>query len=250
MIVPSFDAEERVGAVIATMPAFVDRIFVVDDASRDGTASVARDFAVHDARVRLLSHRENRGVGAAIVTGYRAALAEPGAANDAFLVMAGDGQMDPADAARVTSPVVRAAADYVKGNRFRGDAREMPLARRVVGELTSAATRLATGLAVSDAQCGYTAIARAACARLDLDDLWPRYGYPNDLLGQLAVRGLRVTDVPISARYRGESSGLRPRDVARIFALIARAAVRVRRAEPAVVRAKEPLSSDFSTESR
>lgn len=237
-VVPCFDVEERLDAVIATMPAFVDRILVVDDASRDNTCAVIRAAAARDPRVQPLLHEKNGGVGAALVTGYRAALAIPGAPNDVFLVMAGDGQMDPRDAERVAGPVARGEAEYVKGNRFLGDASEMPLARRVVGELTSAATRLATRLPVSDAQCGYTALSRSACETLDLDGLWPRYGYPNDLLGQLAKRALRVREVPILARYRGERSGLRARDVARIFAIIARAGIRLR------------VSSDFLGKSR
>jgi len=224
-IVPCFNVRRLVPEVVATMPAFVDQMFVVDDGSEDGTAEWLQGIA--GARVTPILHPRNLGVGAALASGYRAALATSGTARDAFLVLAGDGQMDPDDARDVALPVVRGEVDYAKGNRFLGDASEMPLSRRVVGELTSVATRFVTGFAVSDAQCGYTAVSRAACARLDLEGLWPRYGYPNDLLGQLAVRGARVADVPVRARYRGEPSGLRKRDVARIFALIARAGVRV-----------------------
>jgi hypothetical protein len=70
---------------------------------------------------------------------------------------------------------------------------------------------------------------RLACAQLDLAGLWPRFGYPNDMLGQLAARGLRVAEVPIEPVYRDETSHLRGWHVPRIGWLIARAALRARR---------------------
>jgi glycosyltransferase involved in cell wall biosynthesis len=227
-IVPSHDEAAFVGRVVQTMPAYVDHIVVVDDASRDGTAEAAETAG--DARVVVLRHSRNLGVGAAIATGYRWALAAPGAPSDAFCVMAGDGQMAPEDLEAVAAPVLLGTADYVKGNRFAhpGTARQMPRARRFGGLVFSALTRVATGLPIEDSQCGYTALSRSAAAALDLDALWPGFGYPNDLLGLLAARRMRVGQVPVRAVFGDEKSDLKLRHLPRIGALIARAYVRRR----------------------
>src|SRR5688500_13685386 len=105
VVVPAFDEERLVGAVVRTMPAFVDRILVVDDGSSDRTAEAARAAAA-DRRVEVIRHDRRRGVGAAIASGYRIALGERERAhpNDAIAVMAGDGQMSPDDLRRVVLP--------------------------------------------------------------------------------------------------------------------------------------------------
>jgi glycosyltransferase involved in cell wall biosynthesis len=226
VVVPAFDEEERIGRVASSMPALVDEIVIVDDASRDATALRARESA--DPRVRVIVHPANRGVGAAIVSGYRAALARGGGARDAFVVMAGDAQMDPSDLPALIAPIARGEAGYVKGNRFAHPdiGRAMPRGRRLGGIVLSRLTSLAIGQPVHDSQCGYTAIARDACAALDLDGLWPRYGYPNDLLGQLAARGIAIGEVCVRPVYAGEKSGLRIWHVARIAQLVGRVWVR------------------------
>jgi glycosyltransferase involved in cell wall biosynthesis len=208
------------------MPDWVDAVVVVDDASRDGTAEAAH--GVGDARVEVLRHERNRGVGAAIATGYRRAAATAGGARDAFVVMAGDGQMDPRDLSGLVDPITRGEADYVKGDRFRwrDGMRAFPPVRLLGGLAFSWATSRAIGVPVSDSQCGYTALAREACTRLDLDALWPGYGYPNDLLSQLALRGLRIAEAPVRPVYADEVSRLRARHVPVMAALVARAWVR------------------------
>jgi glycosyltransferase involved in cell wall biosynthesis len=228
VIVPAYDEAPRIGAVLRSMPAFVDHVLVVDDASRDDTVARARALEGVDARIEVIRHGINRGVGAAITTGYRRALAITSAPGDAFAVMAGDGQMDPADLRAVLEPIVLGRADYAKGNRFafRDGAASMPAARRAGGLAFSWLTARATGLTISDSQCGYTAIRRTACLELDLDDLWPRFGYPNDLLGQVASRRLRVAEVPVRAVYGTEKSKLRLRHLPTIGALVVRAWLR------------------------
>jgi glycosyltransferase involved in cell wall biosynthesis len=230
VVVPAWNEAPRIARVLGGMPAWVDAIVVVDDASTDGTAEVAR--AAGDRRVEVVRHASNRGVGAAIVTGYRHCASEPGGTRDSFVVMAGDDQMDPADLPALVTPIARGDADYVKGDRFRipGGARAMPAVRQLGGLAFSWATSLAIGVPISDSQCGYTAIAREACARLDLDALWPRYGYPNDLLSQLALRGQRIAEVPVRAVYADEVSRLGLRHVPRVAALVARAWTRRLRA--------------------
>jgi glycosyltransferase involved in cell wall biosynthesis len=225
VIVPAYREERLIARMLARVPAVADAVFVVDDASPDGTRAAA--LAVRDPRVCVLSHASNQGVGAAIATGYRAAA---DAGHDVLVVMAGDDQMDPDDLLPLVRAVL-AGADYAKGNRFRhADARRMPLARRVAGEALSAVTRLATGLGVSDTQCGYTALSARAARVLPLDELWPRYGYPNDLLGMLAARGFSVTEVPVRPVYADEASGVRPWHVATVLSVIVRRALRERAA--------------------
>jgi glycosyltransferase involved in cell wall biosynthesis len=230
--VPAFNERERVGGVVERLPAWVDHVVVVDDASDDGTARAARDAGLRRAavarrthgarapRVTVLRHAKNLGVGAAIVTGYRAALV---AGADVVAVMAGDDQMDPDDLAAIVAPVLDGTSAYVKGNRFvHASRRRMPAARRLAGSVLSALTRVTTGLAIDDSQCGYTALSARAARALPLGDLWPRYGYPNDLLGMLAARGFAVGEVPVRAVYAGERSGIRPWHVAVVTFIIAR----------------------------
>jgi glycosyltransferase involved in cell wall biosynthesis len=230
VVVPAFNEARWIAETVATMPAFVDHVLVVDDASSDTTSAVAR--AAGAERVEVIRHAENRGVGAAIITGYRRARA---LGADVVAVMAGDGQMDPADLAAVLRPIVDGDADYVKGNRLlhRGVLRTMPPARLVGTAVLAWLTRHAAGLpSLGDSQCGYTAISAAAIDALErdhelgLDAIWPRYGYPNDLLGALARERLRVREVVVRPVYRGEASGLRARHLITIGYLIGRVAYR------------------------
>src|SRR5882724_9359833 len=244
VVVPCFREARLISRTIAGIPAFVDLIVVVDDASDDGTANAV--IAIADPRVQLILHAENRGVGAAIVSGYRSAL---DAGCDVFAVMAGDAQMAPEDLAEVVAPVALGRASYVKGNRFQ-HARyaEMPVTRRLAGRVLALATRWATGLNVDDCQCGYTAISRAALLRLSLDDLWPRFGYPNDLLGMLAARGLSVHEVPVRPVYADEQSGVRAWHALSILWLIARRHVRERRVGHALPSGTDRAIDDLLSE--
>lgn len=225
VVVPAWDEAPRIARVLRGLPAWVDDIVVVDDASGDDTAGAAR--AASDGRVEVIRHQHNRGVGASIATGYRWAAERPGGARDAFVVMAGDGQMDPRDLPAVVDPIARGDADYVKGDRFAwhdaGVGRRMPASRRIGGLFFSWATSRAVGVRVSDSQCGYTALSRAASARLDLDRLWPGYGYPNDLLSQVALRGMRIAQVPVRPVYADEVSRFRARHLAVVAGIVARA---------------------------
>ena len=228
VIVPAYNEERLIASTLRSIPSFVDRIWVIDDASCDGTAQVAK--CVNDTRIEVVSHAANLGVGAAIVTGYKKALSNPGHPHDALAVMAGDGQMAPDDLNRLVQPVVQGKADYAKGDRFSSDEIfRMPLERRIGGKIFSKLTSLAIGQTISDSQCGYTAISRKACTHLELDLLWPRYGYPNDLLGQLAARQMKVVHAPVRPIYAGESSGLTISHLPRIAWLIARAGWRCRK---------------------
>jgi glycosyltransferase involved in cell wall biosynthesis len=212
VVVPAFDEERLVGQTIRGIPEFVDRILVVDDASRDGTIDAAE--AVGDPRVQVLRHEHNAGVGAAIATGYGRALEE---GTDVTCVMAADNQMDPSELQGLVEPVARGEVDYAKANRLvSGEAwTVIPRTRYLGNAVLSLLTKIASGYwHVADSQAGYTALSLSALRRLDLNALYPRYGFPNDLLVHLNVQNARVRDVPSRPIYDvGQQSGIKLRSV-------------------------------------
>ena len=212
VVVPAFDEERLVGETIRGIPDFVDRILVVDDASRDGTSVTAE--AVADGRVQVLRHEQNAGVGAAIATGYRRALEEQ---IDVVCVMAADNQMDPSELRALVEPVARGEVEYAKANRLvSGEAwNVIPRTRYLGNAVLSLLTKIASGYwHVADSQAGYTALSLSALRRLEVGELYPRYGFPNDMLVHLNVQNARVRDVPSRPIYDvGERSGIRLRSV-------------------------------------
>jgi glycosyltransferase involved in cell wall biosynthesis len=212
VVVPAYREEALIATTLGSIPAFVDRVYVVDDGSPDETAERAR--AVVDSRVTVVVHERNSGVGGAIVTGYQRALAD---GVDVTCVMAGDNQMDPTDLEHLVQPVARGEVDYAKANRlFTGEAWQVIPRHRYIGNaILSLLTKIASGYwHVADSQSGYTAISRELLAQLDLERIYRGYGFPNDMLVHLNVWNARVRDIPARPVYGvGERSGIKIRRV-------------------------------------
>jgi glycosyltransferase involved in cell wall biosynthesis len=206
VVIPAHNEAAHVGQVIAGVPSWVDRIFVVDDASTDHTAKLVAELSA--PRLTLISLPRNGGVGAAVKAGYQAALA---AGADVVVKMDGDGQMDPAHLPALISPILRGAADFTKGNRFRhGPALDaMPLVRRIGNLALSFLCKVASGYwNIFDPTNGYTAIRRELLAELALDRLADGYYFEISTLVELNLHHAVVRDVPMPARYGSEESGL------------------------------------------
>ena len=212
VVVPAYQEELLVADTIRGIPAFVDAIVVVDD--RSGDATVERARATGDPRVDVIEHEENTGVGGAIVTGYRRCR-ELGI--DVTCVMAADNQMDPDELGSLVVPVARGETDYAKANRLvSGEAWKLiPRSRYLGNAVLSLLTKIASGYwHVADSQAGYTALSLEALRRLDLERLYRRYGFPNDMLVHLNVWNARVRDFPSRPIYGvGERSGIKIRRV-------------------------------------
>lgn len=214
VVVPAHNEEVLISRTVNSMPEFVDRIIVVNDCSSDRTKEVVSALADKDQRVLLINHETNGGVGKAIGTGYIWCRDHE---IDIAVVMAGDGQMDPADLPSLLDPVVDDLTDYSKGNRLvTGEAwKKIPRTRYIGNSALTFLTKIASGYwAVTDSQTGYTALNRRALNILPLEDIYPRYGMPNDFLVTLNIYNMRVVDVPVTPVYGiGEKSGIRVRKV-------------------------------------
>jgi glycosyltransferase involved in cell wall biosynthesis len=232
-VVPARNEAPFVGSVVDTMPAFVDRIYVVDDASEDDTRTVALDTAAESpadeparwcperrrldsrvaeidqaGRVAVLSHDEQRGAGGAVKTGYLAALD-----GDADLVATvdGDGQMDPRRLDRFLDPLVDGDADYAKGTRLsrREHTAGMPAFRLFGNRLLTLLCRLSSGYwSLTDPVNGYTAIRREALKAIDPASAYEGYGYGTEVLARLHAADCRIADVSHPSHYGDESSGI------------------------------------------
>lgn len=208
VVAPAYKETALLPATLATMPEYVDLVVVVDDGSPDQTYEVAKGCAEKDDRIKVVRLGFNYGVGRAITAGYERALRE-GA--QVVAVMAADAQMDPEDLPALLEPVVMGRADYAKGNRLaHREAQTMPAVRRFGTWLLGKATGVIAGRPkLTDSQCGYTAISAEMLERLPLEKLYPRYGYPNDLLLRLSEAGARLEEPVVRPVYGEEISGLK-----------------------------------------
>lgn len=208
VVIPCYRCSAQISGVIAAIGPEVSRIFVVDDACPEGSGVLVERLS-DDPRVTVLRHRDNRGVGGAVLSGYRAAL-EAGC--DVIVKLDGDGQMDPALILEIARPVIEGSADYAKGNRFHSvwNVRQMPGMRLFGNAVLSFLTKLSSGYwSVFDPTNGFTAVHAEALRRLEFSNISERYFFESSILINLGNIRAVVRDVPMEARYANETSNLR-----------------------------------------
>jgi glycosyltransferase involved in cell wall biosynthesis len=222
IVVPAFNEARVIGQVIKGLRAKYPDIAVVDDGSRDETASAAAS-----AGATVLRHAINRGQGAAIATGVRYALLR-GA--DLVVTFDADGQHSVDDIAALLAPLVAGEADVALGSRFLGGAaaREtMPKKRALLLRAAVLFTRVTTGLQLTDAHNGLRAFTRRAAAVIR----WraDRMAHASEIPSEIRRHRLRFVEVPVTITYTDYSlaKGQRGLDAIRVlieylFGLVAR----------------------------
>lgn len=207
VVIPCYKVSAQVCGLIGKIGADVDTIFVVDDCCPEQSGALVEKTCA-DPRVRVIYHAANQGVGAAVLTGYRAAI-QAGA--DAIIKLDGDGQMNPALIPAFVAPILRGEADYTKGNRFFEieTVRKMPMVRLIGNAGLSFLTKLSSGYwNLFDPTNGYTAISAKVAARLPADKISRRYFFESDMLFRLNIMRAVVMDIPMYAEYGEERSNL------------------------------------------
>jgi len=228
IVIPVYNEEALIEETLNGMPSYADALYVVNDASTDATQQIMENL--YKGRFNILFNQQNQGVGAAIMTGYKQALKD---GMDIVVVMAGDNQMDSQYLPELLEPIVKERAGYTKGNRLSSGYHQGMSTWRLLGNLTlTTLTKVVSGnWRVGDTQNGYTAITEEALRSIDLDSIYPRYGYCNDLIVKLSVSGVVIEDVPIPAHYGLEKSKIKyiPYIITLLFLLLRLAIWRIRR---------------------
>ncbi len=208
VVIPCYKVKNHIRELISGIGKGVSRIYVVDDACPEKTGQFVKS-EIKDKRVTVIFHQENQGVGGAVVTGYKAALADD---IEVVVKLDGDGQMNPALISTIAKPVMEGNADYSKGNRF--DSLEnlfgMPKIRIFGNAILSIWSKVSSGYwTITDPTNGFTAIHRKALEAINLDKVRKSYFFESDMLFRLSIANCVVADVPMVAVYGDEKSNLR-----------------------------------------
>jgi glycosyltransferase involved in cell wall biosynthesis len=198
-VIPAFDEEASIAQVVAGVRGAVDHVIVVDDGSSDRTAERARA-----AGAEVIVHDANRGKGHAVRSGLARVL------DGQFthvLLLDGDMQHLPEEAASLVEQAVRSGADVVLGQR-RFDRGRMPPSRYHANRIGSRVLSWFVGVPVEDTQCGFRVFRVDALRPLHLHAT--KYEIETEMLVKVRRRGGRVETVPVTAVYAGQKSKLRP----------------------------------------
>ena len=212
VVIPCYRVTAHIVDVVARIGPEVAQIIAVDDKCPDASGQFI-EANISDPRLKVIYNPENKGVGGAVLAGYRAAL-EAGA--DVIVKVDGDGQMDPALIPDIARPVLMGRADYAKGNRFHAvwNVRQMPGVRLFGNAALSFLTKLSSGYwSLFDPTNGYTAIHAEALRQLEFANISERYFFESDMLINLGNIRAVVADVPMKAVYGNETSHLKIRDI-------------------------------------
>ncbi len=208
VVIPCYRVKSHILGVLAQIGPEVDLVFVIDDACPEDSGALVQ-MQCSDPRVKVLHHAVNQGVGAAVMTGYRAAI-DAGA--QVIVKVDGDGQMDPALIAHFVAPILKGQADYTKGNRFYDltHISQMPAVRLLGNAVLSFMAKLSTGYwNLFDPTNGYTAIHAKVARRIAFDKVSQRYFFETDMLFRLNIIRAVVVDIPMDASYGSETSSLK-----------------------------------------
>jgi glycosyltransferase involved in cell wall biosynthesis len=198
-VIPALDAERTIGDVVRGVRRFLDRVWVVDDGSRDRTAAEATA-----AGARVVSLAANRGKGFALRTGIAAALAEPCAA---LVLLDADGQHDPADLPLLLAAWDRGDGDLVVGARL-ADPEHIPGARYWTNYIGSRILSWMTGFELEDSQSGYRLLGADLARRLRL--VSDGFAIESEMLIQAARAHARLVHVRVRTIYNDQGSHFRP----------------------------------------
>jgi glycosyltransferase involved in cell wall biosynthesis len=208
VVIPCYKVRNHILDVLQAIGNEVSHIYIVDDACPENSGEYV-EKNTKDPRIKVIYHEKNKGVGGAVITGYKEAISD-GA--EIVVKLDGDGQMNPDFIPKLVIPIETGEADYSKGNRF-FDVEKlliMPRMRLIGNSFLSLINKMVNGYwNIIDPTNGFTAIHVNVLKLLPLNKIDNRYFFESDMLFRLSVLRAVVKDIPISPVYGNEKSNLK-----------------------------------------
>jgi len=195
-VIPAYNEEKNIGKVIRDVKPRLSEVVVVDDGSSDATGDVAISSGAY-----VLTHRINRGQGAALRTGTEFALRSLDA--DIVVHYDADGQHVAEEIDHVVKPILLGGVEVALGSRFLKPGTNVPFLRKMVLRGGVIFTRLTSGLRVTDTHNGFRAFSRLAAEKIKISQ--DRMAHASEIFDQIAKKNLRFCEVPVTIKYTKES---------------------------------------------
>ena len=198
--IPAYNEEKNIAKIITKLKKITDSIIVCDDGSSDMTSEIAKNLGVI-----VISHKKNMGYGAAIRTIFEKS-AEIG--SDILVTFDADGQHRIEDISRVLHPLENSEADIVIGSRFLGKQSNVPNYRKLGIKVITQVTNSSIKTKLTDSQSGFRAYSKQVLSKISLSEIG--MGISTEILIKASSEGLRITEVPITILYSGDTSTHNP----------------------------------------
>ena len=198
--IPAYNEEKNIAKIIIKLKKITDSIIVCDDGSSDMTSEIAKNLGVI-----VISHKKNMGYGAAIRTIFEKS-AEIG--SDILVTFDADGQHRIEDVSRVLHPLENSEADIVIGSRFLGKQSNVPNYRKLGIKVITQVTNSSIKTKLTDSQSGFRAYSKQVLSKISLSEIG--MGISTEILIKASSKGLRITEVPITILYSGDTSTHNP----------------------------------------
>jgi glycosyltransferase involved in cell wall biosynthesis len=195
VVIPALNEENQIGTVIEAIPDFADFIVVVDDGSTDQTVKIAEEKGA-----MTISHKSNRGVGAAFNTGVKYVLDLQA---DIMVNIDADGQFNPGDIEKIVTPILEDDADFVTASRFiqKDYKPDMPWVKYLGNRFMSRFVSRLTHQKFHDVSCGFRAYSKETLQRINL---FGDFTYTQETFIDLAFKNIEILEVPVHVKGKRE----------------------------------------------
>lgn len=214
IVVPAYQAAKTISSVLNRIPKEfykkIHKIIIVNDGSTDNTPEILKSLKKKYKKIKIITHKKNKGYGAAQKTGFNEVLKEKG---DIGILLHSDGQYAPELLSKLAEPLEKGQADVVLGSRILGGnvlKGGMPLHKYLGNRFLTAIENLVYGMNISEYHTGYMLYSKKALTKIPFNKLSNTFHFDGEMIMMSGKKRMKIKEIPIPTQYADEKSYLNP----------------------------------------